>query len=118
MTAFASAFMPIRRTSRLYLERQLRVRGIRRDTIPIACLRKLVDRDIGSAKVLADRYMRSWRSDLPLYLDGTIASIEAILNGGRLDWKRQEVLQVLIEYHVVSENSGALKSPAPPGKTN
>ena len=64
MTAFASPFMPIRRTSRLYLERQLRVRGIRRDTIPIACLRKLVDQDIGAAKVLADRYMRSWRTDL------------------------------------------------------
>jgi hypothetical protein len=39
----------------------------------------MVDRDIDAAKVLADRYMRSWRSDLPLYLDGTIASIEAHL---------------------------------------
>jgi hypothetical protein len=112
MTAFASPFMPIRRTSRLYLERQLRVRGIPRDTIPIACLRKLVDQDIGAAKVLADRYMRSWRSDLPLYLDGTIASIEAILSGGRPDWKRQEVLQVLKEYKVVSDDSRALIAPS------
>ena len=49
----------------------------------------MVDRDIDAAKVLADRYMRSWRSNLPLYLDGTIASIEAILSGGRPDWKRE-----------------------------
>jgi hypothetical protein len=105
VTAFASAFMPVRRTGRLYLERQLRARGIPRDTIPTACLQKLVDRDIGAAKVLADRYMRSWRSDLPLYLDGTIASIEAILSGGRPNWKREEVLEVLKAYKVVGDCS-------------
>jgi hypothetical protein len=103
MTAFASAFAPIRRTSRRYLERQLRARGIPRDMIPTACLQKLVDRDIGAAKVLADRYMRSWRSDLPLYLDGTVASIEAIFSGGRPDWKREEVLEVLRAYKVVGD---------------
>jgi hypothetical protein len=103
MTAFTSAFMPVRRASRLYLERQLGARGIPRDTIPAACLQKLVDRDIGAAKILADRYMRSWRSDLSLYLDGTIASIEAILSGGRPDWKREEVLEVLKAYKVVSD---------------
>lgn len=105
MSSFASAFMPVRRTSRLYLEQQLRARGIPRDTIPTACLQKLVDRDIGAAKVLADRYMRSWRSDLPLYLDGTIASIEAILSGGRPDWKREEVMEVLKAYKVVNDCS-------------
>lgn len=72
----------------------------------------MVDRDIDAAKVLADRYMRSWRSNLPLYLDGTIASIEAILSGGRPDWKREEVMQVLKEYKVVSDDSRALIAPA------
>jgi hypothetical protein len=66
----------------------------------------------GAAKVLADRYTRSWRGDLPLYLDGTIASIEAILSGGRPDWKREEVLQVLKEYKVVSDDSRALIAPS------
>lgn len=102
MSAFAIGFMPIRRTSRLYVERGLCTRGVPRDAIPIACLRKLVDRDINAAKVLAERYRRSWRHDLPLYLDGTIASIEAILSGGKRGWKREEVLEVLKEYKVVS----------------
>jgi hypothetical protein len=101
MSAFAMGFMPVRRTSRLYIERGLCARGVPRKALPLACLRKLVDQDISSAKVLADRYSRSWRRDLPLYLDGTIASVEAILSGGRPDWKRAEVLEVLKEYKVV-----------------
>jgi hypothetical protein len=102
MNAFAIGFMPIRRTSRRYVERGLCARGVPRNAIPVACLRKLVDQDISAAKVLAGRYGRSWRHDLPLYLDGTIASVEAILNDGKPGWKREEVLEVLKEYKVVS----------------
>jgi hypothetical protein len=102
MSAFANTFMPVHRTSRLYVERKLRARGVRRDAIPTACLRTLVERDISAAKALASRYMRSWRNDLPLHLDGTVASVDAILSGGRPDWKRQEILQILREYKVVA----------------
>ncbi|MEO6022109.1 MAG: hypothetical protein ABIP64_03150 [Burkholderiales bacterium] len=95
INAVAGAFIPIKTSSRLYLERALGDFGI--VGLPKSVLQELADESVSHVKVTARLQNRNWREGVTNCLDGQAGNVACLLHDDRDTAGRQRVTDELRE---------------------